>query len=207
VALGSASASPSAQRLAEHERLAQRAERDASASASPNSLARRERRARRDSGACRCLAQARGPIMTITIPILQNHARDLALAFDIRLITDPRIKPDEALAIPRRRIVLASDIIDDTTYAVILHEMGHLVAALGSLRTAATIGNANLLLDEEDAAWAWAEHYALEWTPAMQAVKTYARGTYDRARHPTQPTTAPALPPAPRKTIDWSKYK
>jgi hypothetical protein len=141
--------------------------------------------------------------MILTVPILAQHARDLALAFDIRLMTDARIKPDEALAIPRRRIVLASTIIDDTTYAVVLHEMGHLIAALGSLRTQDTSANRNLMCDEEDAAWQWAEHYALDWTPAMQAVKDYARGTYDRAR---QPTATPAIPQAP-KTIDWSKYK
>ncbi len=143
--------------------------------------------------------------MTLTTTLLQDHARDLATAFDVRLILDARLKPEEALAIPRLRVVLATTITEETTYAVVLHELGHLVAALGAVRTPRDAASLNLQRVEEDAAWAWARHYALDWTPAMEAVAVYARGTYDA---PTAP--APQQPPAPpvaTPSIDWSKWK
>jgi hypothetical protein len=143
--------------------------------------------------------------VTLTTTLLQDHACDLAVAFDIRLILDKRLRPEEALALPHLRVVIATTITEETTYAVVLHEFGHLVAALGAVRTPRDPRNANLMRVEEDAAWAWARHYALDWTPTMEAVATYARSTYDDAVA-TQ-TAPPAAPVAPRPSIDWSKWK
>lgn len=45
------------------------------------------------------------------------------------------------------------------TYAVALHEIGHI---LGPRQT-----GKNTRLDKEVGAWEWAEKHAMEWTPAM----------------------------------------
>jgi hypothetical protein len=134
------------------------------------------------------------------VDVLQSHARDLAATFDVRLIECAALQPHEAFANARLRAVFVGTIVDETTYAVALHEVGHLVAPLGILR-AIVEGNAmNLSLDEEDAAWQWARHYALVWTPVMDAVATWAEGTYKAAAK----SAAPPAPVAPK--IDWSKW-
>lgn len=149
--------------------------------------------------------------MTPTTLDLQRHALDLATAFDVRLIVDARLKPEEALGLPRIRVALCSTIIDETTYAVALHEIGHLAAPAGVVRQAATSANSALMIVEEDAAWAWAKHYALVWSPAMQFVMDYAMGTYER--HDAQQRQRSTPPPAPtpvaplKPSIDWKKWK
>lgn len=81
-----------------------------------------------------------------------------------------------------------------------LHELGHLAAPTGALRVTVGGDAANLQRDEEDAAWTWARHYALVWTPVMDALATWAEGTY--AALPTKPTNTP---PAPQQ-IDWTRW-
>jgi hypothetical protein len=128
---------------------------------------------------------------TLTPAQLRAHAHELARAFTVRLI-ETDIAPEAAFAAPIDRVAVVGRIVDDTTYAVALHELGHLLAPMGSLHTVA--GNpGNLRRLEEDAAWAWARHYALDWTPAMEAVATWAEGTY-------------AAPPPP-KSIRWDEWK
>ena len=141
--------------------------------------------------------------MVATTEQLGKHARDLAVAFHVRLIEDARIRPEEALSLPEpRKIALVSPILDETTYAVALHEMGHLLAPSGILRTVVEGNPKNLMRLEEDAAWQWAKHYALDWTPAMDALATWAEGTYQPRVRPTPP----AAPP-PVEHVDWSRYR
>jgi hypothetical protein len=137
---------------------------------------------------------------------LQAHARELAKAFDVRLIESDQLKPDEALALPNLRVALVSPVIDETTYAVALHEMGHLAAPLGFVpRVAGVVGRPDdMLRTQEDAAWDWAKHYALLWTPLMDRLANWARGTYDE---PTPRPTAPRAPQPTPKPIDWSRYE
>jgi len=137
-----------------------------------------------------------------TIADLQRHAQDLAAAFKLRLIECAQLKPDEALALKLYGgLAFVSPIVDETTYAVALHELGHLVAPTGALRAAGVVGDrANLKRDEEDAAWTWARHYALTWTPVMDALAHWAEGTYAAA--PSAPPAPPALP----QRIDWTRY-
>jgi hypothetical protein len=137
---------------------------------------------------------------------LQEHARQLAKAFDVRLIESDQLKPDEAMAVPFKRIVLAAPVMEETTYAVVLHEIGHLAAAAGVL-----IGEARTLTIrriEEDAAWNWARHYALEWTPLMESIARMCEATYEQAVEPPA-RPVPAMPPAapPFKPIDWEEWK
>ena len=106
----------------------------------------------------------------------RHHAHDLAKAFDVLLVESRRLAraPEAAFAVPADRTVVVAPIRDESTYALTLHELGHIVAPFGGLH-----GSPGLERDAEDAAWAWARHYALEWTPLMEQVATQARATYD----------------------------
>jgi len=130
---------------------------------------------------------------------LQAHARELAAAFNVRLIESAQLQPDEALGISGLRVALCAVITDETTYAVALHEIGHLASPTGVVRGLVDGQRGNLLRIEEDAAWAWARHYALVWTPLMDRIARWAEGTY--AERP-----APQAPVAPKR-IDWKDWK
>lgn len=81
-------------------------------------------------------------------------------------------------------------VIDESTYAVALHELGHCLAPLGRVhhiagsrafvRTGlpATLRDARLLFDAERSAWDWARHYALEWTPLMEHIELLGMQSY-----------------------------
>ena len=113
------------------------------------------------------------------------HAREVAHAFQVRLIEDAALPPHGAVSFPVGRIVVCAPIIDDTTYAVALHEIGHVVAPRGSLsgscRPEGFRHELRLTVVEEDAAWTWAHHYALEWTPLMDHVERWGRASYHEA--------------------------
>jgi len=126
---------------------------------------------------------------------LRRHAHQLAEAFEVRLVEvpDANWKPEYAAAEATSRVVVAHPIIDETTYAVVLHEIGHLAAPWGVLQR--DHANRNLTRVEEAAAWEWARHYALEWTAVMEQVATWAEQTYQ--------DPAPAPPP---RRIPWDLY-
>jgi hypothetical protein len=69
---------------------------------------------------------------------------------------------------------------------------------------------------EEEAAWSWARHHALEWTAVMESVAEWALSTYYRQPSPPPPTPTPTAAPRPTvrvnfdaaafaKTVKWSK--
>jgi len=142
-------------------------------------------------------------------PTWQEHAHHLALAFQKRLIEVPHMKPEEACALIGLDTVYCAPITERLTYAIALHELGHLIAPSGALRVAGVSGNLdNLRRDEEDAAWAWARQHALEWTADMDALAQWAEGTYRAAAAPAAPAAAPADPPKPfGQQIDWSEWE
>ena len=140
--------------------------------------------------------------MTPTTERLGAHARELAAAFDVVLIEDRRVKPEDAFGVNQRRIAVVSPIVDETTYAVALHELGHLLSPTGAVRAVAAGNVRNLMRIEEDAAWTWARHYALDWTPTMDALASWAESTYAPRERPTPPRA-----PAPIEHIDWSRYR
>lgn len=137
---------------------------------------------------------------------LAQHIRDLAAAFHIELHEDPTRRPDQASAqhllagtalnlahevvklpgAPESRHVQCHPIIDESTYAVALHELGHHLAPNGMMPSkekllSETLARfARLIHLEETEAWEWAHHHALYWTPLMDSVQTFAMGTYDR---------------------------
>jgi hypothetical protein len=131
---------------------------------------------------------------------LQQHARELARAFDVRLIESDALKPEEGVGLSHLRVALVATICEETTYAVALHEIGHLAAPLGIVRGAVDGARGNLLRIEEDAAWTWARHYALIWSPVMDRVARWAENTYA-----ADVPAAPSAPVAP-KPIDWNDW-
>lgn len=120
---------------------------------------------------------------------LAAHVRALAVAHDVMLVEEALMPLDQATAVCGLQLVLTSPVVDDTSYAKALHEMGHLLAPLGNLgrevKRAATNQRAMALtLESELAAWEWAEHNALDWTTGMEQVKLWSLSTYtERQKH------------------------
>lgn len=132
--------------------------------------------------------------MSFTVQNYVDHVFALARAFNVRVVMKLDLSPDAAGAgiinnNIDRKFILIAPIIDETTYAVALHELGHCVHPTGMLYTEMsnrmkttnkydTLRDVRLQLEEERAAWEWAEHYALEWTVAMEQVKKISVEAY-----------------------------
>lgn len=126
----------------------------------------------------------------MTADAMLQHVLQLAKAFDIDVILDPRLPHDAAGAgehpKTKRRFIMIAGVTDETTYAVALHELGHCVSPTGIIRTQKerdkefTLRTIKLRIEEEIAAWQWAKRNALEWTPVMIRVRTMTFGTYRR---------------------------
>lgn len=138
----------------------------------------------------------------MTTQSLREHAIAIAKAIGVRLIETDVIKPDEAFAVVGPRLVVCHPIIEETTYAVVLHEVGHLAAP-----GAAFGGSAEIVLAAERAAWTWARAHALEWTPTMDALATWCESTYAKNVEPTPTPEQPATPVVPARRIKWSDYE
>lgn len=117
---------------------------------------------------------------------LAQHARQLANAFHVQLIEAEELTPEGGMA---RQLqlkgvgvvghqVAIKPITDETSYAVALHEIGHCAAPCGFIPGANE--NIFLSLQQEQAAWEWARHYALDWTVGMEQVANYGLGTYEK---------------------------
>ena len=121
-----------------------------------------------------------------------SHVKELCRLFKVVLVPiDPR-QPHQAaggtvgLLGGLIKAIFVAPVIDETTYAVALHELGHVLSPLGHVisiegsKHYLTTGqyhdlrDVRLLLMSEEAAWEWAHHYALEWTSVMTAVEQYS---------------------------------
>lgn len=111
---------------------------------------------------------------------LRRHALDLAVAFDIHLLNHGGAV-QEGFAMPDARIVAIAEITEETSYIIALHEMGHIAGPGGFIRTHANTESFTAKLHEEQCAWAWAEHYSLIWTVAMEQVKAFGLKSYTDA--------------------------
>lgn len=127
-----------------------------------------------------------------------RHITELAAAFNVHIVPIDRARPDAAgageatvryrrsrrgpIRNARVKFIAVAPVIDETTYAVALHELGHVVHPLGTVNRQegsptyraggppVTPRDIRLLLLAEESAWEWAQHYALEWTEPMTAV-------------------------------------
>lgn len=126
---------------------------------------------------------------------LSQHVHDLAQAFHVRVFVRTDMQPHEAAAaetIDDRRVIVVSPIIDDSTYAVALHELGHCLSPNGMLppgefsrqyqhsKTPACVRDVRLCIEEERAAWEWAHRYAFYWTDLMAFVERLSRSNYTK---------------------------
>lgn len=125
----------------------------------------------------------------------RRHIIDLCRAFGlfIRPIKDPTRSGAGMTRSKRRRGVFLTPVIDESTYAVALHEIGHCLSPLGMITHTegsltmrrspdarpATRRDVLLQLEEEYAAWEWAHHNAIEWTPLMAQIEMMSRGSYE----------------------------
>lgn len=126
------------------------------------------------------------------------HALQLARAFRVEVRWLPKAVAPENAGMGRKPdgspFVLVPRVIDETTYAVFMHEMGHALHPAGELtglcskayrdsiktgqKRFSDLRDVKLCLESERNAWAWAKQYAIEWTPAMDAVRLYAIKSY-----------------------------
>lgn len=90
----------------------------------------------------------------------------------------------------RSNLIMIASVSDETTYAIALHELGHILhptgrvnefegsATMRATHEVATLRDVRLQLFEEESAWEWAKQNALEWTPTMQVAKDRAIQSY-----------------------------
>lgn len=75
----------------------------------------------------------------------------------------------KAFAVPPAKFIQVAEVVDEETYAIAMHELGHCLARQYSTVT----------IVSERAAWAWAESKMFWKSPAMEAVKARAMGRPD----------------------------
>lgn len=116
-----------------------------------------------------------------------KHVIELADAFGVMVRTIDRGEDSRAslgVAMDGQVVIKAVEIapvVDETTYAIALHELGHLCAPNGSIMNKTRTEPAMVMLAERSA-WEWARHFAIVWTDQMQRVHDMALGTYEVAR-------------------------
>lgn len=121
---------------------------------------------------------------------LAQHARQLATAFGVQLL---EVLPDRRASVAQRltlrqgslyreaRFAVVAPIVDEATYAIALHEIGHLAAPTGMLPPDQL--TPGLKLEQEHAAWSWARHYALIWTASMEEAEQFGLQTHYTVDH------------------------
>lgn len=121
------------------------------------------------------------------------HLAGLARQHDIALNVVKGMPPERARAerfqlapMPWAvmRLVTIAPVGDETTYAVALHEMGHVVArhgmsGVGVDNPCRSIDDVKKKILAEQAAWDWAQANALEWTVAMEQNKQISLHNYE----------------------------
>src|SRR5207248_1689652 len=139
--------------------------------------------------------------MKPTAANFRQHVEQLADAFGITVIYDKALPRHEAAAMKLRpqsipiidqlmgltdTIVHAPPIDDETSYAVVMHEMGHHLAPDGHCTHPVPKPGCHprdrhsymaAKLHAEHAAWEWAKYYVEQvfvWTTAMEHVRQYA---------------------------------
>jgi hypothetical protein len=119
--------------------------------------------------------------MELQINELRRHAERLATKHQVHLVQNPDHKPEEAVAFPSIRTVLCYPVVEEVSYAIAMHEMGHVIAIGGTGRVKEGMTEMQMvmaMMDQEDSAWGWAITHALYWTEAMEHWKNWARETY-----------------------------
>lgn len=118
---------------------------------------------------------------------LQLHVLEISQRFQVAIEWIPPRAVAQAVSLhildPNKNedihAVFISPILDETTYAVAMHEFGHCLHPLGTTRTKDEKEYDRMQLLRERSAWEWAMHYALDWTPSMEHVRILAFKSYE----------------------------
>lgn len=142
------------------------------------------------------------PTKIPTVQELAEHARSIARAFNIHLEEGTEYSPEPHLASAVlldysfldpslvMRGVFVQPITNECMYAITMHELGHHCAPNGQIITRPVRRKDGTVVQKEDrlmnivaerAAWEWAEHYALDWTTAMEQAKVFGLATYEKS--------------------------
>ena len=111
---------------------------------------------------------------------LSNHIAHLAAANRVKVIMDPTTK--DSSSILKHEIYVRSPVNDDITYAIALHELGHILspnqAYCEDYNLVHLFGPTDKIKGLEIDAWTWARKTALQWTPAMESIAKISLETY-----------------------------
>lgn len=115
---------------------------------------------------------------------LAVHLHHLSHRFNVAVVYHES-KNIKGRAWRKDRCIRIAPIKSDVTYAIALHEMGHVVGDQPKSR-----------IDREVAAWQWAKTYAISWTPVMQKAASTRLTNYVRwtRRHQTAIVPGPEHP-------------
>lgn len=134
------------------------------------------------------------------------HLETLCIVHGVELHIDSSLRREQCYALPDIRCVVTPPIDDETQYAAVLHEFGHIchqAVRPNSLRREVTsVRCMKERLEEEDHAWDWARAHAMDWTPGMEMTYAWARETY-RARLEQMLKTSMGLRRAAFSVKDW----
>ena len=147
--------------------------------------------------------------MEMTVRNFKWHAAEISRQFGIVVVYEERLARDQAMVLRLRGellgpidrlmglkegVVFARPIDDDTSYAVVMHEVGHHVAPNGycllpepkpGCHTRDRFEYAAAKLVAEEAAWEWARYYVEQvfvWTIGMESVYQSVIRSYVYAR-------------------------
>lgn len=149
-----------------------------------------------------------------TVEDLARHVQDLASSFNVAILhTISRVEDGRASQIidTRNGNVLARiceivPVTDEATYAVALHELGHLIAPNGQVYDKQTSEQERLRVMCEHVAWDWAEHHALDWTVTMEHMRVQALESYERQKRERQADLVKQEASASRRSAELKTF-
>ena len=111
------------------------------------------------------------------------HFKSLLTRHNIKLEIDPRLECIGMAHTNRYKIILREPVCSLETYAVGLHEMGHIVDRVdvgddADLLNIMLFGPSERVLKSEMNAWRWAKNNALWWRKPMQDIMVWSLSTY-----------------------------
>lgn len=135
---------------------------------------------------------------------LRVHVEQIADDHRVVIVFDHMMKPEDAVAVPPLRMVMCYPVMDETTYMIAMHELGHLIApgGTGPDDFSSQMKFVDGKMQREDIAWGWARTHALVWTDVMERWADWARETYRRKVVDTCKATY--IRPQVRPISEWS---
>lgn len=128
----------------------------------------------------------------MTAAEMQSHIDELAARHNVE-ICKIQDHSDRAHAHPDTRSICGMAVKNERDYAILLHEMGHIVMPGASAKLPKVvvwgyalmegdISKQDELILAENLAWDWARSHARQWTPMMEETKNWGLGTYYKKR-------------------------